>query len=236
MNHTPMRRLLTVAVSAVAATATVTAASPAIAADMFFAKNSGHYATVSWLEVGELPAATGVGGNAHIGDLWVEDLGKGRARAFGTVFDLQCEEGVTPYVPGGGHGEEPPVEGPTSEGCELVTVRFVDGGDLTFVIDRKLARATLTGTLAVGSGHGAPTAAPPVSITWVGTGSTTTSRQSFTFTDEFGSTYSSRYTSTDRSADIAAGSRIGPMVFDDEVGEWSTSVIGSFRSLDRSRG
>jgi hypothetical protein len=234
MNHTPVRRLLMAAVSAAAAAATVAAASPAVAADLFFAKASGQYAAASWLEVGELPAATGVAGNAHIGDLWVEDLGKGRARVFGTVVDLDCEEGVTPYLPGDGHGGPVPEE-PPSDGCTVVTQRFIEGGDLTFVVDRKLARATLTGTLAVGSGHGAPTtSAPPVNITWVGTGATTTSRQSFSFTDEFG-THTSRYSSTDRTADIAAGSRIGPMVFDDEAGEFSSAVIGSFRSLDRSR-
>jgi hypothetical protein len=237
MNHTPTRRLLMAAVSVVAATATVTAASPAVAADLFFAKSSGRYATVSWLEVGEMPAGSGVEGNAHIGDLWVEDLGNGRASAFGTVFDLQCEPGVDPYVPGDGHGGAPLPEQPTAEGCELREVRFMEGRNVTFVLDKKLARATLTGTLDVGSGHGStPTAAPAVSITWVGTGGTTTSRQTFSFTDEFGGTHSSRYTTTDRSATIAAGSRIGPMVFDDELGEGSSAALGTYRSLDRSRG
>jgi hypothetical protein len=233
MNRTPIRRLLTTAVAAAAATTAVAAASPAAAADLFFAKSSGLYASATWLEVGELPAATGVGGNAHIGDIWVEDLGKGRASVFGTVFDLQCEAGVTPYIPGGGHGEVP-APGQEPEGCVLVSLRFIDGGDLTFTIDKKLNQATLTGTLAVGSGHGEPTAAPPVDITWIGTGPTSTTRQSSTFTDQSG-TFTFRYTSTDRQAQVAAGSRIGPMIFDDEPGEASSAVIGSYRSVDRGR-
>lgn len=236
MNRTPMRRLLMAVVSTVAAAATITAASPAVAADMFFAKTSGRYATVQWLEMGEMPAASGVPGNAHIGQLWVEDLGNGRASAFGVVHDLQCPAGATPSLPGGGHGEEPPVPGPDE--CAPVMQRFMEGVDLTFVMDRKLSSATLTGALLVGGGgHGdptVPTGQPPVRITWVGTGVTTTSRQTFTFTDEYG-THSSRYSSTDRPARIAAGSLIGPMIFDDEAGEWSEAGLGTFRSLDRSR-
>ena len=235
MTRTPMRRLLMAAVSTVAAAATVTAASPAVAADMFFSKRSGQYATVSWLEVGELPAAANAPGNAHIGDLWVEDLGNGRANVFGVVFDLQCPDGVTPSLPGGGHGEEPPPE-PGPDQCTEEGVRFIEGGSFTFVIDRKLGSATLKGTLAVGSGHGGPTTgAPAVDITWVGRGATTTSRNTSTFTDGF-TTSTFRYTSTDRAATIATGSRIGPMVFDDEGGEWSEARIGSFRSVDRFRG
>jgi hypothetical protein len=230
MSRSSLRRLGAVAASA-AVLAAVAAPSPALAGDFFFAKASGTIATSTWLEVGELPAAANAPGNAHFGDLFVEDLGNGRAQVFGTVYDVRCEDGVEPYLPGGGHGEDPTEDGP----CTLELVRFIDGGKLTFTVDRKLTKATLTGTLAVGSGHGeGPVGTPPVNITWTGVGPTYTSRESGTFEDEFGTgTY--RYAFTGRTATVKAGSRIGPMVFDDEGGEFSTSELGKYRSSDRQR-
>lgn len=103
MSGSSLRRLLTVAASTVVLGVAV-APSPALAGSMFFAKSSGTIATTSWLEVGELPAAANAPGNAHLGDLWVEDLGNGRNAVFGTVYDVQCADDVTPYLPEGGHG------------------------------------------------------------------------------------------------------------------------------------
>lgn len=238
MSRTLLRRGLAVTCTTVAMTVVVAAPSPALAADMSFSRSSGTVASTTWLEIGELPAAANAPGNAHFGELQVEDLGRGRARAFGIVYDVQCQDGVTPYLPGGGHGGEPaPPEGEAPvEGCTLELVRFIDGGSgLTFTVDRKLTRATLTGTLAVSSGHGeGPTGAPPVDITWTGFGDAYSNTQSGSFTDEYG-TYSYRYSFTGRSAAIAAGSRIGPMLFDDEPGESSTGQLGSFRESTRSR-
>jgi hypothetical protein len=34
---------------------------------------------------------------------------------------------------------------------------------------------------------------------------------------------------------VTPGSRIGPMVFDDEPGEFSESLLGKYRSSDRQR-
>ncbi|WP_089403510.1 hypothetical protein [Geodermatophilus saharensis] len=229
MSASTLRRLGTVAVSTAALA--VVAPSPALAGDLFFSKSSGTTASVTWLEVGELPEAANAPGNAHFGDLFVDDLGGGRASVFGSVHDVQCDDGVTPYLPGGGHGEPAPEDGP----CRLLGIRFVDGGQVTFTIDRKFTTATLTGTLAVGSGHGeTPASAPPVSITWTGVGDIYSERQSGTFVDEYG-TYRYRYDFTGRDAAVAPGSRIGPMVFDDEAGEHSDSRIGRYRSSDRQR-
>ncbi|MGY1605622.1 MULTISPECIES: hypothetical protein [unclassified Geodermatophilus] len=230
MSASTLRRLGTVAVSA-AALAVVVTPSPALAGDLFFSKTSGTTAWVTWLEVGELPPAAGAPGNAHFGDLFVDDLGNGRASVFGSVSDVECDDGVTPYLPGGGHGEPAPEDGP----CRLLGVRFVEGGQVTFTMDRKYTTATLTGTLAVGSGHGeTPTSAPPVSITWTGVGDTYSERRSGTIVDEFG-TWTYRYDFTGREAVVAPGSRIGPMVFDDEAGEYSESQLGRYRSSDRQR-
>lgn len=236
MSRSSLRRRLATVVAASAAVAVLAAPSPALAGDFFFSKSSGTMVSTSWLEVGELPAAANAPGNAHFGHLWVEDRGRGRADVFGTVFDVQCEDGVTPYNPGGGHGEhgeEPPEDGP----CDLLGVRFIEGGTVRFTIDRKLTRATLTGRLDVGSGHGEPSTSPgpAVNITWVGTGATTTSRQSGSFTGEEGSSRY-RYVFTGREASVKAGSRIGPMIFDDEPGEYSESQLGRYRQSERMRG
>jgi hypothetical protein len=149
---------------------------------------------------------------------------------FGTVFDVQCDDGTTPYLPAGGHGEPAPEDGP----CELLATRFVEGGQVTFTVDKKLTTARLTGTLAVGSGHGDTTGSPAVDITWTAIGDTFSERRSGTSVDEYG-TWTYRYDFTGRDAAVAVGSRIGPMVFDDEAGEYSESLLGKYRSSDRQR-
>ncbi|MFP5371208.1 MAG: hypothetical protein ACLGI3_10740, partial [Actinomycetes bacterium] len=87
---------------------------------------------------------------------------------------------------------------------------------------------------AVGDGHGGATGAPPVDITWTGVGATSTTRDSGSGTDQYGS-YRYSYTFTGRDAVLSEGSRIGPMVFDDEDGEYSDAELGKHRRSDRSR-
>lgn len=229
MSTSPLRRLATVA-AATATLAVVVAPSPALAGDLFFSKSSGIQVSTTWLEVGELPPAAGAPGNAHFGELWVDD-GNGRAQVFGTVDDVECDEGTTPYLPGGGHGQPAPEDGP----CRLLGTRVIKGGQVTFTVDRKLTKATLTGTLAVGSGHGDTTGTPPVDITWTAVGATYSERRSGTSVDEYG-TYTYRYDFTGRDAAVTPRtSRIGPMVFDDETGEYSEATLGRYRSSDRQR-
>ena len=227
MSRSSLRRLATLA-TATAAVAVV-AAPPVTAAERYFSKSSSTIVSTSWVEQGALP---GVAGNAHIGFMDVEDLGRGRARIFGVVFDLTCAPGQVPTLPGGGHGEEP---GEEENACTLEGERFLEGGTVTFTVDRKFTKATLTGELAVSAGHGGSTAAPPVNITWTGVGSLYTSRESGTFTDEFG-TGTFRYTFSGRDAVVAAGSSIGAMGFDDEPGESSEAQMGTQRSSSRFRG
>jgi hypothetical protein len=224
MSGSSLRRLLSVAATT-AALGAVALPSPALAGERFFSKSSSTVVSTSWLEVGQLP---GVDGNAHIGELQVEDLGRGRARVFGYVVDLTCADGQVPSIPGG-HGEEP-VEG----ACAVAGERFVEGGQVTFTIDKKLTAATLTGTLAVGSGHGDPTVSPPVNITWTGVGATYSEKVTDSGVDEFG-TYRFSYSFTGRQAVVGQGSRIGAMVFDDEAGESSEAQMGTQRSSSRSR-
>jgi len=122
--------LVTVAVAAAAVPALV--AAPASAGgDMFFSKSSGTTVSTSWLEAGEIP---GVAGNWHFGDLFVEATSRGRAQAFGIVFDVTCPEGVAPENPGGGHGGHggpefdapPPPPEPEEPACVLEGTRFLN--------------------------------------------------------------------------------------------------------------
>lgn len=219
-------RHVSVALPAVLALAFgVSSAVPASASSMYFSKSSGTMASASWLEVGELPG--GVPGNIHFGYLTIEDLGNGNAQIWGEVYDLTCPEGVIPEGPGGGHGEEEPSESP----CIDEGARFIEGGDTTFRMDRKLSQATLTGTLNV-FGHDGPSGAPAVDMTLTGIGSAYKSTESGTWTDEFG-TSSYRYSFSGR--DAAVSGNIGAMVFDDVAGEWSYGQMGSYRSMDRGR-
>jgi hypothetical protein len=229
MSRSSLRRLGTAAASA-AVLAAVAAPSPALAGDFFFSKSSGTQVSTTWLEIGDDRDA--LPGNAHFGDMFVDDLGNGRAFVFGTIYDVQCDAGVDPYFPGGGgHGEPAPIDGP----CDLLGVRFLDAKQVTFTVDRKLTKATLTGTLAVGSEHGGVTGTPKVNITWTSVGPAYTSRESGTFEDETG-TFSYRFVFTGRDAVVTpAKSFIGGMVFDDEAGEESYAQLGKYRNSERQR-
>lgn len=206
---------------------------PASASSMWFYRDSGRFASASWLEVGTLPG--GVPGNIHFGTLYVEDLGNGNANVFGDVLDLTCEPGVIPDRPGGGHGEEVGTlegeEPQAPEGCEFAGGRFIDGGNVTFRMDRRLSSATLTGTLNV-FGHDGPSGSPGVNMTFNGVSDTYKSVVTESFTDGT-STYTSRYTFTGRDGNVSGN--IGAMIFDNVAGEWSESRMGSFRSVERGR-
>lgn len=228
MSSSLARHLTVAATSASALLLAVLTAAPASASSFYFSRSSGSTANASWLEIGTLPG--GVPGNIHFGSMYIEDLGSGRANVWGEVYDLTCEEGVIPDGPGGGgHGDE---EGPTTpEGCVDEGARFIEGGNVTFRMDRKLSTATLTGTLQVW-GHDGPAGAPPVNMTLTGVGDPYKSVESGTFTDSSG-TYTYRYNFSGRDATVSG--YIGAMVFDNVAGEWSVAQMGSYRSMDRSR-
>lgn len=228
MSSSVARHLTVAAAAAFALLLALMSASPASASSMWFSRSSGSTANASWLEVGTLPG--GVPGNIHFGSMFIEDLGNGRANVWGEVYDLTCDEGVIPDGPGGGgHGEE---EGPTApEGCVHEGARFIEGGDVVFRMDRKLSKATLTGTLQV-FGHDGPAGAPPVNMTLTGVGDSYKSVESGSYSDPYGS-YSYRYNFSGRDATVSG--YIGAMVFDNVAGEWSNAQMGSYRSVERGR-
>lgn len=224
MKHVYRRTLATIAVALTTALPLLVAG-PADASSMYFSRESGRTASVDWLEVGTLPAP--VLGNAHVGSLYVEDLGKGKFNLFGWVEDYECIDGA---LPGGGHGDEKEEE---ESDCQFVDYRKIEAGDTTFSMDRKFNQATLKGTLSVIGGHdGELLGSPPVDMTWTGTGSAYKSTEEYTF-DDGTSSYSSKYSFTGR--DSVVTGRIGPMIFDDEAGEYSFAQMGAFKNVSRER-
>ncbi|NHA68432.1 hypothetical protein [Phycicoccus flavus] len=199
----------------------VATAGTATAGTSWTYKSSGVTASTSWLEVGPIP---GVAGNAHVGYLSAQ--GDRVVDVFGEVYDWTCPDGVLP-PDGGGHGEEPETE------CALENVRFVyaQPGAVTLTVDKKLAKARLTGVLDVSDHDGGSAGRPPVDITWTGIGSSSTERSYSTFTEN-GTRYRSRYTATTREGDVEG--RIGAMVFDDEAGETSYGAFGTYRTDERA--
>ena len=215
-----LRRAAVSGCAVIMAVGTVAAAPPASAGSMSFSKSSGRMVSAEWLEMGELPGAQG---NAHFGNMQVIEMSRGRADIYGVVMDLQCPDGVIPTPPGGHHGPEEP-----ANPCQVVDMRFIETGTARFTMDRKLSKATLTGNLAV-VGHSG-TGRPPVNMVLTGVGATTSSLETGRFADGTTS-YSYRYSFTGRQATVSGS--IGPMIFDNVPGEYSSAQMGAFRSLTR---
>jgi hypothetical protein len=187
-------------------------------------KMSGRSLDIDWLEVGTLP---GVQGNIHFGYLGVQAAADGETFVFGVVDDLQCDEGFVPEGPGGGHGGEEDFP------CTSVGTRFIDGGAVTLTVDRKFTTGRLTGTLQVSDHDGTGLGNPPVDITLTGFGGTSSYMDRSRYTGPDGSSFTFRSSSTRREATVQG--RIGPMVFDDEAGEFSRASMGTFREGYRQR-
>lgn len=225
MSTLSLRRRATVAACAVLLAGSAVAAQPASAGSLSFSKSSGRMATAEWLEVGTLPAP--VLGNIHFGSMQIQELSGGNANVSGIVHDMTCPPGVIPAGPGGGHGEPAP-----DDGCVVEAVRFIDGGAVKFAMDRRLTKATLTGTLNVVGHDGGPAGRPPVNMTLTGVGALSSSEQRGTYSDGT-STYSYRYSFSGRAATITGN--IGPMLFSDKPGEFSNGQLGTYRDASRSR-
>lgn len=213
------------AAAALAVPLVIATAGTASAGSKWTYKSSGSFASVSWMEVGDLPDP--VLGNYHVGYLDVR--GDKVVDVSGEVYDWTCPEDELPPESGGGHGGEEP-----DTNCRLESVRFIYGerGAVTFSVDRKLNAATLVGNLTVSDHEGAGEATPPVNMTWTGIGGTSKSTSTFTYTDPSGEKWTSRTTETGREGDIEGN--IGVMVFDDEGGEFSYGSFGTYRVDERS--
>lgn len=200
------------------------AAVPAQGAGSSSQRTSGTLADLDWLEVGGLP---GVEGNIHLGYLSVQAASDGTVQVFGWVDDLECEPGFVPEGPGGGHGGEE--EFP----CEGVGSRVIDGGDVRLTVGKKFATSRLTGTLQVSDHDGTGLGNPAVDITLTGVGSTYSGSDRGRYSEASGPAYSYRFSSVRRTATVQG--RIGPMVFDDEAGEFSSASVGTFKDSYRQR-
>ena len=69
-------------------------------------------------------------------------------------------------------------------------------------------------------------------MTFTGQGGVTKQTSIFSYQDET-SSYSSKLVQTGRSG-VPSG-RIGPMIFDDEAGEYSYAYLGSYKEVSRNR-
>lgn len=197
---------------------------PAEAASRWMYKSSGESASAEWVEYGEL---AGVGGNVHVGYLEAETSSDG-GEVWGKVIDYQCDEGETPG--GGGHGEHIAEydEEESEPECDVMSYRWMEGGDVTFEVDKKLNTARLTGTLWVDN-HGSA-ATPPVDMTWTGTGDLSESIWYEKYS-EGGSTYTYKYESTSREALV--NGRIGAMGFTDDADDESWGSIQRTKMFER---
>ena len=115
--------------------------------------------------------------------------------------------------------------------CEAVAFRTIDGGDLTVTGDKRNRSARITGTLAV-SDHGSPLGNPAVDIRLTGGSGTFVERYSSRYGDG-GVTYSSIWSQTGRDGTVSG--RIGPMVFDDAEGEYSSARLSTWTEVSRTR-
>ena len=215
------RTLRPVAAVALALVAVPALAPAAQAADRWSYRSTDEGASTEWIEYGAL---NGIEGNVHVGFLDVGATSDG-AKVFGKVIDYACDPGETPG--GGGHGGHGTLEEEPT--CDVMSERYIKGGTVTFVMDRKLQTARLTGNLEVDN-HGA-TARPPVDITWTGT-SDLASTTSYEKGTEGGTSYVYRYDRTSR--DAAVTGAIGPMGFTDDTDDVSTGLIYRSKSYKRS--
>lgn len=211
------------AAAALAVPLVIATASTANAGTKWTYKSSGSFASVSWMEVGSLPAP--VQGNYHLG--YLEIRGDKSIDAFGEVYDWTCPDGELPPEGGGGHGGVEP-----ETNCTLESARFIyaDASMVTLTVDKKLNKATLVGTLSV-SDHGGGAANPPVNMTLTGVGGISKQTSTSTGTDPNGG--KSTYRTTESSREGVVSGRIGPMVFDDEAGEFSFGYFGTYRTDER---
>lgn len=210
--------LLTVALSVLA-----TAAAPALAGSKYMSKTTGVGAQTWWTQVDGTDPGSAFG-NVHVGWLYAYETSNGLGDAFVYIDDWDCPPGQLPTD--GGHGDPEPT------GCTWIGSRQGEGYGLSFQVDRKLENAHLSGQLTLfGGGHGGGgvVGRPTADITWTGTGALRKSSSTWRYNDGT-TTYSERYSSSDRSA-VMSGS-LGSMGFDPDL---SGGSISSFRSTTKSQ-
>lgn len=222
------RQVKTAAVATAVPLLVLALAGPSAASDRWTYRSTNDNASTRWIEFGTLPG--GVLGEIHVGFLEVYG-GSADAKAFGEVADWSCPEGEMPPE-GGGHGESFEEEPETN--CTLHSRRsiFAYGDEISFTMDRKLAKATLTGVLTVSDHDGQLGGRPPVNITWTGVGDIATYSTTGRYT-EGGSTTYWKESGSSRNAVIADGSFIGAMGFTDDADDTSSGEFSSGKYYER---
>ena len=225
MSRPTVSRTAKVALPALACLAVAAAASPssAVRSESSAKNQAGESATVSWTEL-DPENVLRLPGNTHRGWLDVQEGGAFGGFVYGSIVDLQCEEGQSPDGHGGPDG------GP--DGCPVVQVRNLESRDGTLTVSG--STATFAGTIIVtNGGHGEDTAVlaqVPAKVTWTSTARLTRFRSTGSYDDRgWGITYRSRVSGlrSDSSTTVVGGA-LGRMGFADDVDDVS---VGEFRTF-----
>ena len=224
----------------------VALAQPVAAGSMSFHRSDYHQFQFDWIQVDLDPNGdqwepenpNRPFGNVHVGFVVTFEIASGVMEVFGQIADLDCPVGILP--PAGGHGilEEEP--GPDPENpCTHIGFREIQGS-VPFTVGSKLTSATLGGPgITVGifgggdqhGGGGTLLTNAPIDVVFHGEGPLTKSTFSERWTDGTNS-YSSRYASTGRAAELSG--LLGPMGFDPDLsGGFISYNKESFRSRSK---
>lgn len=225
---------------------------PVAAGSSFYhSRSSGHFLQFSWIQLDTIsgtdtrvPPGAQPRGNTHIGNAFAFSTSTGLAMVHGQIADLDCPVDFIPPF-GGGHGgfqafvEDPEPPEPPENPCTHIGFRQIFGDGIPLSIDRKLTSARLGGpgvTIGIyGAGddpHGGPgelIANVPINTVFTGIGATAKSTFTSTWSDGV-SSYSSRYSSTDRQAEMSG--ILGPMGYAPGL---SGGFMSSYREMSRGR-
>ena len=180
--------------TALVLTMAATVVAPASAGSSYLSKTDGRNADANWTQDDGGPLGT-TNGNFHIGYIDAYGTSQNTADAYGFIEDFDCSPGQEPW--GDENGDN---------ACTYVGFREISGSGLSFVMDRKLTSATLTGEATIYSYDDMdyPTAgvASSIDLTWTGTGSTSRTMSTYRYVEN-GTRYSDRFHSTSRQASLS---------------------------------
>lgn len=174
------------------------------------AKTSGNYATVEW---GSTQTADGqtttTFGYFDVRGTKVLDVNGG-------VEIITCPEGVDPWMDEGGEC--------TYSGGYVTA----EPGAVQLTMDKKLTKASLTGTIQVYNYADDTVSNEALNLTLTGFGTTVTRKETFNYTDDLGVNYSIRATDTGRQATVSgtiAGHDLGDAV----------AAFGTYKNMEKLR-
>lgn len=197
-----------IAAAALALPLAVGMATSADAKSTYQAKSSGNFASAYWQDI----ARTGEGATVYtFGSL--EARGDEQVEVFGSVDVVTCPDPITPWEDEFGQ---------CSYDSRWI---YADPGAVTLTMGKKSSSAQLTGTVVLTNEWGETTAA--LEVSFLGTGPTYRTSNSFTYRDSDGVSYSFRSRDTGREATVTGS--IGDIVITGDV----YGSFGTYRQMER---